>query len=148
MNPPELKKLDAHCLSEFKELLRVFSDVFQTPPEEVADDNHLNKLLARTDFICIAVIADNKVAGGLTAYEMPSYQGNYSEVYLYDIAVKQEYQRKGFGNLLIRSLKDYCKTHNIKTIFVEAHEEDTDAVNFYHTTKASAEKVIHFNYYL
>jgi aminoglycoside 3-N-acetyltransferase I len=79
---------------------------------------------------------------------LPSYYGNYSEVYIYDIAVSKEYQRNGLGIMLIDSLKRFCAANNIKTIFVEAEEKDKHAVNFYHRTKAIAEKVVHFNYEL
>ena len=144
----EIKKLNADHLHEFKELVQIFNAVFEAGSKKIAEDDFLYKLLNRTDFISMAAIVDNKIVGGLTAYEFPSYYGNYSEVYIYDVAIKQEYQRTGFGKLLIESLKNYCKNHQIKTMFVEAHEADTQAVNFYRNTKALAEKVVHFNYHL
>jgi aminoglycoside 3-N-acetyltransferase I len=143
-----IKKLDGAYLMEFKELITVFRIVFEMENGQAADDDLLNKLLQNPSFICMVATINNKVVGGVTAYEMASYYGNYSEAYIYDIAVVKEYQRTGIGNKLIDALKDHCNKNNIKTIFVEANEEDTEAVSFYHRTKAVSEKVVHFNYYL
>ena len=50
------------------------------------------------------------------------------------------------GKKLIETLAEYCKQNNIKTMFVEAHEEDKHAIEFYHSAKGKAEKVVHFNF--
>jgi aminoglycoside 3-N-acetyltransferase I len=144
----EIKKLDGANLPEFKQLLEVFTNEFEMNPGEMADDVILTKLLNSAGFIVFVSILHNKVVGGLTAYILPAYYGNYSEVYIYDIAVNQEHQRKGLGMMLIDSLKKYCAAHTIKTMFVEAEEKDTQAINFYHRTKAVALNVVHFNYEL
>lgn len=144
----EIKILNDHNLPEFKQLLGVFENEFEMNPAEAANDSALKKLLNSTGFIVFVALLNNKVAGGLTAYILPAYYGNYSEVYIYDIAVSKEHQRKGLGMMLIDSLKKHCAAHNIKTMFVEAEEKDTQAVNFYYRTKADALKVIHFNYEL
>jgi aminoglycoside 3-N-acetyltransferase I len=46
------------------------------------------------------------------------------------------------------ALTEYGKRSNIKTIFVEAHQQEIQAVNFYHSVNGSAEKVVHFNFLL
>src|ERR1700733_5756205 len=117
MSEVQIKKLDKHCLVEFKELVKVFTVVFETEQVSDAGDVHLNKLLADGAFICLVALVNNSVVGGLTAYEMVSYYGNYSEAYIYDIAILKEYQRNGIGNKLIDALKDYCNKTNIKTLF-------------------------------
>lgn len=144
----EIRKLNESNLPVFKQLVSLFNDVFENGLSESAGDDYLIKLLSNKDFIAIAAFAGDTVIGGLTAYELRAYYGNYSEVYIFDIAVKQEYQRKGIGNKLIDSLKEYCSLNNIKTVFVDAEEQDINAVNFYHKTKASSLKVIHFEYKL
>ncbi len=69
-----------------------------------------------------------------------------AELFLYDLAIKQKFQRKGFGKNLLLKLEEYCREKDIKIFFVAAHEEDTNAIDFYHSTGGQAEKVVHFNY--
>src|SRR5258708_1177166 len=128
MNKTELKRLNKNNLTEFKDLIKVFNEVFEMQNGAVAEDDVLKNLLDKTDFIGIAAIEDGKVVGGLTAYEFPAYYGNYNECYIYDIAVKAGYQRQGIGKMLIESIKKHCSSRNVKTMFVEAHEQDAEAV--------------------
>jgi aminoglycoside 3-N-acetyltransferase I len=89
---------------------------------------------------------EDEVMGGLTACGLPMYYSNRSEIFLYDLAVKPEYQRMGFGKGLIQSLKEYCIKNGIKEFFVMAHEEDEHAIEFYRATGGRGEKVINFVY--
>ena len=42
-------------------------------------------------------VLDNVVVGGLTAHVLPSAYSASAEVYIYDLGVKAEMQRKGIG---------------------------------------------------
>lgn len=144
----KIERLNEKNLPAFKQLIEVFDTVFKNHSNQIAADDYLIKLLAKNDFTAIAALLDDKVVAGLTAYELPAYYGNYSEVYIYDIAVKPEYQRKRIGFKLIDSIKQYCISNNIKTMFVEAETQDKNAVSFYRETNAAKQKVIHFEYVL
>jgi aminoglycoside 3-N-acetyltransferase I len=144
----KIKKLAKNDLPLFKELILLFHEVFDIKNTKGAEESYLNNLLKKPGFIACVVIRENKVIGGLTAYELPLYYGNYSEVYIYDMAVKQEFQRQGIGKKLIAELKQICKKNGIREMFVEAHEEDKHAVDFYKSTGGKAERVVHFNYKL
>lgn len=142
----QIKKLGKNDLLIAHTLFMTLQEVFETEQPSLADEAYLTRLLADEHFICFAAIIDDKVAGGLTAYELPMYHAAYSECYIYDVAVHPDYQRMGVGKQLIAALKGYCHTHNIKTMFVEAQEEDGHAIQFYRSTGADEERVMHFNY--
>ncbi|MGY6647578.1 GNAT family N-acetyltransferase [Wenyingzhuangia sp. IMCC45574] len=129
----------------FIELVKLMNEVFEEP-NKVATERHLKKLLNKTDFYAFVAIKENKVVGGLTAYELEKYNTDKSELYIYDIAVKVEFQNQGVGKKLINHLKDYSKNNGIETIFVEAHSGDEQAVKFYESTFGKSEKVAHFNF--
>ena len=149
MNPDtqkfEFKRLTKEDISTFNSLIDMFNLVFDEEPK-IKSKAHSLKLLGRNDFIAMAVLAENQVVGGLTAYELPMIYSDYSEIFLYDLAVKPEYQRMGIGKKLIQSLKEYCIKNGIKEFFVLAHEEDEHAVEFYHATGGKSEKVVNFLY--
>jgi aminoglycoside 3-N-acetyltransferase I len=141
----QIKRLTEEHLAEFAALVNLFNLVFEEEPK-IGSENHLRQLLRRKDFIVLAALTENEVVGGLTAYELPLYYSDSSEIFLYDLAVKSEYQRQGIGKGLIQSLKAYCIESKIKAFFVMAHEEDEHAVEFYRATGGKSEKVVNFLY--
>ena len=149
MNPNakkfDMRQLTKEDLSTFNSLIDLFNMVFEEEPK-IRNETHLLKLLGSNDFIAIAAVSENEVLGGLTAYKLPMVYADSSEIFLYDLAVKPEYQRMGIGKGLIQSLKEYCIKNGIKEFFVLAHEEDEHAIEFYHSTGGKSEKVVNFLY--
>jgi len=143
----EIKRLTKEDLSYFTSLINLFNLVFEEESKIGSEANSL-RLLNSAGFIAIVAIAENEVVGGLTAYELPMYYSDSSEIFLYDLAVKPEYQRMGIGKGLLHSLKEYCIENGIKDFFVMAHQEDQHAIEFYLATGGKAEKVVNFVYEL
>jgi aminoglycoside 3-N-acetyltransferase I len=141
----EMKRLGKEDLWTFTSLIDLFNTVFEEEPKIGSEANSL-RLLNNQYFVAIAALDKNAVIGGLTAYELPMYYSDRSEVFLYDLAVKAEYQRMGIGKGLIRNLKEYCTTKGIKEFFVMAHAEDEHAIEFYRATSGKGEKVVNFVY--
>ena len=147
MQPYQIKFLTTkEDLPIFKALVNLFNIVFEEEVPTMGSDQHLLKLISNNGFVAIAVISEGEVVGGLTAYELPMVYKDNSEIFLYDLAVKPEYQRMGIGKGLIQGLKEYCVKNGIKEFFVLAHEEDEHAIEFYHATDGKSEKVINFLY--
>ena len=141
----EIKRLTKEDLSIFNSLINLFNLVFEEEPKIGSEANSL-RLLENERFIAIAALVENEIAGGLTAYELPMYYSDTSEIFVYDLAVKPEYQRMGVGKGLLQSLKEYCIRNGIQDFFVMAHAEDEQAIEFYHATGGKAEKVVNFVY--
>ena len=142
----EIKRLTKEDLSTFNLLINMFSMVFEEGESDVRNDANSLRLLGSNNFIAIAAISENEVVAGLTAYELPMYYSEYSEIFLYDLAVKPEYQRIGIGKRLLQSLKEYCIKNGIKEFFVLAHEQDEHAIEFYRSTGGKSEKVVNYLY--
>jgi len=142
----EIKQLGKEDLAMFKSLVSMFNTVFEEEDPTIGSDANSLKLLGSPSFIALAAVSENKVLGGLTAYELPIVYSDMSEILLYDMAVQSEYQRMGIGKGLIQSLKEYCLKHGIKEFFVMAHEEDQHAIEFYYATGGKSEKVVNFLY--
>ena len=145
MSPFQIKRLTKEHLADFQSLVNLFNTVFEEE-SKIGSETHLLKLLSSRNFISLAALAENEVVGGLTAYELPMYYSDSSEIFLYDLAVKSEYQRMGIGKGLIQSLKAHCIQQGIKEFFVMAHEEDQHAIEFYRSTGGKSENVINFLY--
>lgn len=142
----EVRQLTQADLSAFTSLIHLFNRVFEEDESAIGGETTLLKLLRDKGFIAIAALYENELVGGLTAYELPMYYSENSEIFLYDLAVKPEYQRRGIGKRLIHRLEEYCIMNGISEFFVLAHAEDQHAIEFYHSTGGKSEEVVNFLY--
>ncbi|KOY88127.1 acetyltransferase [bacterium 336/3] len=144
----EIKKLTIDELDKFIELVLVFKETFEIQDSKPTSYDLLNKMIQNDAFHVFVAILDKKVIGGLTAYTLYHYFGNSPLIYIYDLAVKPEYQRQSIGKQLITHLQTFCKTENIHEIFVQVDIEDSHALDFYRSTGAISNEVVHFTYLL
>jgi aminoglycoside 3-N-acetyltransferase I len=142
----QIKRLTKEDVLIFQKLIKLFNEVFEMRNTVSVNEDYLKELLKKNEFIAFTIIHENEIIGGLTAYELLMYYSEASEVFIYDIAVKPGFQRKGLGKKLLSALKEYCNQNGKKEIFVAANEEDKHALEFYRSTRGKAERVIHFSY--
>jgi aminoglycoside 3-N-acetyltransferase I len=142
----EYKKLNGNDMKYLTGLLKLFEEVFEIKNYTIPSAVYLQTLLSNNNIIFYIAVCNHEVVGGLTAHILASTYFEASEVYLYDLAVKTIFQRKGIGRRLLQSLEAFCKTLQIKEIFVQADKEDLHAIKFYHATSGVPENVIHFSY--
>ena len=142
----EIIKLGMHNAVELEKLVQVFHEVFEMQAQDPPKQAYLKKLLENKSFIVFVIKYNGVIVGGLTSYELPISYSEFSELYIYDLGIKSEFQRRGLGKLLIMELQKYCSNNNIQTFFVEAQEGDKHAVDFYHSVGGKSEKVFHFNF--
>jgi aminoglycoside 3-N-acetyltransferase I len=144
----EMKRLHHSDLTEFRKLIEIFNEVFENDGE-IPHDQHLSTLLSNPDFMVFVVIIDNNVVGGLTIYVLHRYYGTKPLAYIYDLGIAPAFQGKGMGKALIAEVCRFCKVSGFEEVYVEAEDEDLDAVNFYRKTAYSHEMVTrHFTYTL
>jgi aminoglycoside 3-N-acetyltransferase I len=108
--------------------------------------SYLKCLLSRNDFFAFAALAGEEVVGGITAVSLPLTRLERRELFIYDLAVKREWQRKGIGRALFESLRQAAADQGIGEGFVLADNEDTDALRFYRGVGASASPVTAFSF--
>ena len=142
----EIKKISINESEEFFELIRLFEVVFEMENFKIPDKNYLVDLLANDAFMVFIASSGKEVVGGLTAYTIRQYYSTLPLVYIYDLAVKTNFQRQGIGKKLIAGITGYCRENGVQEVFVQADAPDLHAIEFYHSTGAKAENVIHFYY--
>ena len=113
---------------------------------KIPAEKHLEGLLEKEDFMVFVALSGKQVVGGLTAYTLRPYYTEFPQVYIYDLAVKTEFQRQGIGKKLMAGIIDFCKVEGMDEIFVQADREDGHAIDFYRSTGGIPEDVIHFSY--
>ena len=107
---------------------------------------YLQSLLDRGGITFLAAEKGGRIVGGLTAHELPSTYFSSNEVYVYDMVVAKEYQRKGIGRKLLSELAKICKFKGEREFFLQVDIDDHHALEFYRSTGGVPENVIHFSY--
>ena len=89
-------------IKDFREMLNVFEEVFEWEEKSKVDDNYISNILKNPNFLVLVAKIDNKVVGGLTAHILPNYGTGKSMIYIYDLGVKTNFQKRGIGKKLIQ----------------------------------------------
>jgi len=145
-NPYAIHQISSNELFLFHQLIDVFHEVFEINHRNGASNNHLLTLISDPHFIVFCAIENNVVIGGTTAYVLSSYYTSAAELYIYDVAVNKEHQRKGVGKSLLKALKEWSKENGVTNLFVQANKEDESAIRFYLSAGGRQEDVVHFTF--
>lgn len=108
----------------------MMSEVFEHEGEPVSL-GYARRLLARTDFWALVAVDGDEVIGGLTAHALPMTRDETTELFIYDIAVRTDRQRRGVGRALMNELFTLGTAAGIGVYFVPAENEDVHALDFY-----------------
>ena len=139
------RKLNKAEREELLQLRKLYNEVFETESDNTSFA-YIDNLLKDERLLFFVAEQENQIIGRLTAHILPSLYTEKPEVFIYDIAVKQNLQRKGIGKELIDYLLDFCSQQGYKEIFVPALSEDTHACNFYRKAGGEEEDVKHYSF--
>ena len=145
-NKIEYSQLDLNNLGELVKLIKLYENVFEMETFKYPSQSYLKKILKNENTIFLVARYENDVIGGLTAHQLASTYFEANEVYVYDLAVHQDFQRMGIGSQLIEELKEISCSNGDKEIFLQADIEDEYAIDFYNKIGGIPENVIHFSF--
>lgn len=130
------------------ELIKLYQTVFEMEPFEYPSRSYLERILKNDNTIFLVASFKEDIIAGLTAHQLPSTYFEAHEVYVYDLAVHPDHQRKGIGTQLMEELKRISCQKGDKEIFLQADIEDAYAIDFYKKIGGVPENVIHFSFQL
>lgn len=128
-------------------LLDCFGDVFEEPQhyhDAQPDDDYLSRLLGRPHFIALVALEGETVVGGLAAYELEKFEQARSEIYIYDLAVRETHRRQGIATALIEHLRGIAAGRGAWVVYVQADRGDDPAIALYGGL-GEREEVLHFD---
>ena len=134
-------------VTQFRAMLAMFGEAFGDRAaylESQPDDEYLRGLLSSGLFIAVAALDGSAVIGGLAAYLLPKFEQARSEIYIYDLAVREAHRRKGVATSLIGELKKLAVARGAYVIYVQADRGDDAAIALY-TKLGTREDVMHFD---
>ena len=132
---------------QLEALSTLFGEAFEEPDTYHSarpGKPYLRKLLQNKMFVALVALQEERVVGGLVAYELPKFEQQRSEYYIYDLAVAEGFRRIGVATALIRELQRIAAARGVHVIFVQADYGDEPAVALY--TKLGVRlDVMHFD---
>jgi aminoglycoside 3-N-acetyltransferase I len=141
-----IERLGPGDADEMQEANRLFSEVFGEEGYHgpAPSSDYLGKLLADEKFIALVARSDGEMIGALAGYELVKFEAERSEIYIYDLAVREEFRRRGVATALIENLKPIARAKGAWMIFVQADPPDEPAVALYRKLGVE-ERVLHFD---
>ena len=124
----------------------MMGEVFGDYDRRALRESYLTMLLGRADIWVYAAVVDMQPVGGLIAHEVPMTRSETSELLVYDLAVRPDWQRRGTGRGLIQRLLEDAAAAGIPEEWVPADNDDSHALEFYRRTGGSAQAVTIFTY--
>jgi aminoglycoside 3-N-acetyltransferase I len=125
-----VRRLGTGDVALARETLTLMADVFEEPHGSLSDA-YVARLLAQDTFWVLAALQDGRPMGGLTGHALPMTRDESTELFIYDLAVHPDHQRRGVGRALIAALRTRAADCGISVAFVPADNEDTHALDFY-----------------
>jgi aminoglycoside 3-N-acetyltransferase I len=89
-----------------------------------------------------------EATGGITAHTLPMTRREIAEIFIYDVAVRRDHQRKGVGRELLAHLRAVAAASGIGDVFVAADSDDRHALDFYRALGGAAAPVTMFSFTL
>ena len=126
-----------------------FGEVFDDPETYTGrrpSAAYLRRLLAGETFMAFAALDRGDVVGAIAAYELPKFEQERSELYIYDLAVRATHRRQGVATALIDAVREEAARRGAWVVYVQADTgvEDAPAIALY-TKLGRREEVLHFD---
>jgi aminoglycoside 3-N-acetyltransferase I len=145
----EIRQLTVGDDELFAGMLDCFSAAFDDPENydrARPSASYVARLLAREGFVALVAVDGAQVVGAIAAYELPKFEQERSEFYLYDLAVLASHRRRGIARALIERLRAIAAERGGWVVFVQADTEadDQPAIALYESM-GTREEVLHFD---
>jgi aminoglycoside 3-N-acetyltransferase I len=142
----QIRRLGPADVADLRRLNAMFGAAFsdEASYSQPLTDAYLKDLLSKDSVHVLMAIADDKVIGGLVAYEFDKFERMQREIYIYDLAVVDAHRRRGVATGLIEVLQGIAAERSAWVIFVQADYGDDPAIALYEKLGAR-EEVLHFD---
>lgn len=130
-----------------RQLNTLFAKAFRDPASYAGAppaDDYLEDLLGRSHVIVLVGVCGDTLVGGLVAYELPKLEQARSEIYIYDLAVDEDFRRQGVATRLIEELRTLARDRRAWVVYVQADQGDDAAIALY-SKLGLREEVLHFD---
>ena len=137
-------RLGVADLERARAAFSMMHEVFEEDAEDLSHD-YVAGLLTRESFWAIAAFDGDEAVGCITGHELPMTRHERRELFVYDLAVRDDQQRRGIGRRLIDALVAGAAAADVDVVFVPADDDDAHALAFYERIGGRPAKVTMFD---
>ncbi len=139
------RRLDQSDRELARSLFLLMAQVFAEQAEPLSDA-YLEQLLGRADFWVIAAFVDKDLVGGITGHTLLLTSVEKAELFVYDLAVREDQQRQGIGRQLVHALCAAATAVGINTVIIPVDNDDLHALEFYRAIGGQPSPVTIFSF--
>jgi aminoglycoside 3-N-acetyltransferase I len=142
-----VRRLECGDAALFQDLNILFGEAFADADDHAGkrpDPEYLERLLATEHIFALVAAAGDELVGGLVAYELDKFEQARREIYIYDLAVREDWRRRGIATALINHLRAIGSERGAWMVFVQADYGDDPAIALYESL-GTREEVLHFD---
>jgi aminoglycoside 3-N-acetyltransferase I len=140
-----IRRLGTDDVPLARDTFALMARVFEEPSATLGHD-YLHALLSSSAFWAMAALVGGVPVGGLTAHAIPLTRIVERELFIYDLAVAEEWQRRGVGRALMDAVRRAAREEGMSTSFVPADNDDSHALAFYRALGGSPAEVTIFSF--
>ncbi|MCC6226050.1 MAG: SAM-dependent methyltransferase [Microthrixaceae bacterium] len=126
----EIRRLGVGDIDDARAAFEMMHRVFASETSDLSD-RYLCELLQDGSFWALGAFDAGEPLGCITAHELAMTRHERRELFIYDLAVDADHQRRGIGTSLVQRLVADAAAVDIDVVFVPADDEDTHALAFY-----------------
>ena len=97
------------------------------------------RFLANPDNLLLVARWEGEVCGFLTAYRLQRFDRRRAEVLLYEIGVREPFQRRGVGRALVEGAKRWAAEVGAAELWVLTEADNAPALALYRATGGTAD---------
>ena len=130
----EVRRLGPADTELIPEINRMYGEAFAEVDEYISDPPGKERrceLLGNDNMVLIAAFDAGEVIGALTAYVLPKIEQNRSELFLYDLAVRDTHRRRGVATRLIEEARAIARERDVWMMFIQADVGDEAPIALY-----------------
>jgi aminoglycoside 3-N-acetyltransferase I len=131
-----------------RSLNELYASAFDDPEnylQKPPSPTYLENLLSNNATVLLVALTEaREIVGGLTGYILPKPEQNRSEMYVYDLAVAEQFRRRKIASRMLRYADKVGRSHGCHVTYVQADYEDEPAVRLY-SSLGTSEEVLHFD---
>jgi aminoglycoside 3-N-acetyltransferase I len=127
-----------------RDAFHMMHEVFGEGGERLSE-TYVERLLSQPGFHAFVAIHRGRPVGCITSHDLPMTRQERSESFIYDLAVREDYQRRGIGRRLVETLVTDSAQRGIDVTFVPADNDDDHALAFYNSIGGRAASVTMFD---
>ena len=142
-----MKRLAPGEADLFEALNTLFGQAFGDADEHAGgrpDRPYLERVLATDHIIPLVAMSGDEIVGGLVAYELDKFEQPRREIYIYDLAVREDQRRRGLATALIEQVREIGRRRGAWVVFIQADHGDEPAIALYESL-GTREDVLHFD---